>query len=142
MKIRKAKKSDFKEVFRLLKQLFSKDRIFPKKTKEIYLRLLKDKNSIELILENQGKIIGYSSVVFREDIQNQAKVGYLSELIIDEEERGKGYGAKFLKLTIKSIKNSGAREIHFSSTFKRKKAHKFYESLGFKKTAYFFWKNL
>ena len=63
-------------------------------------------------------------------------------MIIDEEYRGKGLGTKFLKDVCKAIKKEKCKELHITSNFTRKKAHKFYEGLGFKKTAYYFWKVL
>lgn len=140
--ISKAKPNDFEEIFDLLKQLFLKNKISKKKTKEIFLNELKTKNSMELVLKDKKKTIGYGAIKFRNDIQTQGKIGYLSELIIDESRRGKGLGTKLLKEIMKEAKKMKCKEIHFPSTFKRKKAHEFYNTLGFNKTAYFFWKKL
>jgi len=139
--IQKATPKDFNKVFVLLQQLWPHEKFSKPKVRKIYLDDLKSKNSIQLVLENKG-IIGYSSVQFRNDIQSQGKIGYLSELILDESHRGKGLGKKLLLETMKQAKKHGCLELQFPSTFKRKKAHKFYESLGYKKTAYFFWKEL
>ena len=140
--IQKAKPGDFEEVFVLLKQLYTKERFIRKKIHALYLNSLRKKDSIELVMKKDNKIIGYAAVKFRDDIQIQAKAGYLSELIINESQRGKGFGTKLLKEIIKKSKKLGCKEIQFPSTFKRKKAHKFYETLGFKTTAYFFWKEI
>tara|TARA_B100000315_G_scaffold251010_1_gene284944 strand:+ start:108 stop:539 length:432 start_codon:yes stop_codon:yes gene_type:complete len=137
-----AKPGDFSEVFRLLKELFTKERFSERKIKKIFKDDLKSKNSIELLLKEDDKIIGYGGVKFRNDFQTQGKIGYLSELIIDEGCRGKGYGTTFLKEIMKQAKKKGCGELQFPSTFKRKKAHAFYAGLGFHKTAYFFWKKI
>ncbi|MBR9704384.1 GNAT family N-acetyltransferase [Candidatus Pacearchaeota archaeon] len=140
--IRKAKTKDYLEVLILLKQLFFKNNLAEKKTKEIFLKAILDKNSIQLVKVFNDKIIGYCCVVFREDIQSGGMVGYLSELIIDENYRKMGFGKKLLNEIIIESKKIGCKEIQFPSTFKRKRAHKFYESLDFNKTAYFFWKEI
>ena len=142
IKIDRAKSNDFDNVFILLKQLFSKDRLSKKKTKELFLDTLKSKNYIMLVLKSETEIIGFAALNFRNDIQTQGKVGYLSELVIDESKRGKGFGTRLLKSIMTEAKKRKCKEIHFPSTFKRKKAYAFYEALGFNKTAYFFWKKL
>jgi len=135
----KARPKDFKGVFILLEQLFLNEKLSKFKTKNIFIEDLTSKDSMELLLKENDEIIGYASVKFRNDIQSQGRIGYLSELIIDRANRGKGLGTKFLKEIMRMSKNKGCKEIQFPSTFKRKKAHKFYESIGFHKTAYFFW---
>jgi GNAT superfamily N-acetyltransferase len=140
--ITSAKPNDFDDFFILLKQLFTKEKFSEKIIKKIYLENIKAKDSIELLLKKNNKTIGYAAVKFRNDFQSQGRIGYLSELIIDESQRGKGFGTKFLKEVMKLSKDKGCKEIQFPSTFKRKKAHKFYMTQGFNKTAYFFWKEL
>jgi N-acetylglutamate synthase-like GNAT family acetyltransferase len=140
--IRKSTIDDFSSIWSLLKQLFIKDKISKTKTQKLYLNSLNNTESIELVLELKNKIIGYAAIKFRSDIQVQGQIGYLSELIINEPYRGKGYGTKFLKDIFSILKKLKCKELHFPSTFKRKKAHKFYEKLRFNKTAYFFWKKI
>jgi GNAT superfamily N-acetyltransferase len=137
-----AKSKHFTEVFKILKKLFDKDRLNEDKTRKIYLANIKNKNAVNLIVEKDKEVIGYASLKIKEDIQTQGNVGGLSELFIKKEYRGNGYGIKLLKEIIKQAKNKGSKEINFSSTFRRNKAHKLYLSLGFNKTAYFFWKKL
>ena len=140
--IRKAKGGDFVSVWPLLKQLFTKDKISRIKTQRLFLNSLKDNRSLELVLELKDQIIGYATVKLRSDIQVQGQIGYLSELVIEKSHRDKGFGTRFLKKIFSILKKMKCRELHFPSTFKRKKAHKLYRTLGFNKTAYFFWKKL
>jgi ribosomal protein S18 acetylase RimI-like enzyme len=140
--IRKAKEDDFEDVWNLLKELFVKDNISKIKTREIFLNDLKHENSVELVLELKNQVIGYTAVNIRDDIQTQGKVGYLSELIIEESLRGKGFGGKFIEELFSILKKMECKEVHLSSNYKRKKAHEFYKALGFNITSYFFWKEL
>ena len=139
--IQKATAKDAHQVFSLLKQLFQKEKLSKKKTIALFAASLTDKESLQLVLRDQ-EVIGYAAAKFRNDIQVQGKVAYLSEFIIDKHQRSKGLGRRLLKDIAKQSKKAGCKEIHFPSTFKRKKAHTFYKSLGFNKTAYFFWKKL
>ena len=140
--IRKAKKDDFGSIWYLFKQLFFKNKMSKVKTQNLILNLLKDKESVMLVMVLDKQIIGYVAVKFRNDIQVQGKIAYMSEFVIEESFRNKGFGTKLLKYIISTLKKRNCKELHLSSTFKRKKAHKFYEALGFNKTAYFFWKKL
>ena len=142
LRITKARPKDFEIIFELLKKLYVKDKLSKSKTQEIFLNSVKQKNSSQFVVKEENKIVGYAAVQMRNDIQSQGKIGYLSELIIEENYRGKGIGTTFLKEIMKSSKKNGCKEIQFPSTFPRKKAHKFYKSLGFHKTAYFLWKKL
>jgi ribosomal protein S18 acetylase RimI-like enzyme len=142
VKIVKAKPKDFDTIFVLLKELYSKDRLVKKKTKEIFLNFIKREDCLSFVIKKDQIIIGYAAVQIREDIQSQGKIGYLSELILNKDFRGKGIGTRLFKEVIGKSKKAGCREIQFPSSFPRKKAHKFYLLQGFQKTAYFFWKEI
>ena len=142
MQFRKAKKSDFKEVFVLLKQLFNQNRLYSSKSKELYEIQIRSNSYLNFVVKKNNKLVGYASVCFKLSMQEQGFIGHLSELVIDESFRGKGIGTEFLKHVEKNIKKEGCKELQLPSTFKRKKAHKFYENQGYKKTSYYFWKKI
>lgn len=139
--IREAKPEDFEDIWILLRQLYVKDSIKKSKTRELFLSAL-NKDSIQLLMEVDDEVIGYSAVFFTDDIQVQGRVGHLSELIIGKEHRGNGFGTRLLERTCKIAKRKRCKELQFPSNFSRKRAHRFYENLGFNKTAYYFWKEL
>ena len=140
--IEKAKSNDFDSVFRLLLQLWPNKGLTKRKTNELYSYMIKSNNTISLVVREGNCVIGYAAIVCRTDIESQGKIGYLSELIIDEQHREKGIGTKFIEEIIVQAKRKGCVEIQFTSSFWRKKAHKLYKSLGFNKTAYLFWKKI
>jgi len=130
---------NFDDIFGLLKQLYTD---LPRdKTKEIFEAQQEDPDTISLAVKEE-RVVGYAAAKMRTDIQTQSKVAMLTELIIDKGRRGNGLGTKLLKDIMKLAKENGCSELQFSSTFKREDAHRFYESLGFQKTAYFFWKEI
>ena len=141
-RIRKAKAEDFSTVFSLIKELWPQIKFSRQTAHELYTRFLKSKNQIQLVMEEDETIIGYAAVHMRESFEEQGTVGYLSELIITEKQRGEGKGTSLLEETMKRAKQKGCKELQFPSTFKRERAHRFYEQLGFNKTSYFFWKEL
>ncbi|MCR4327648.1 MAG: GNAT family N-acetyltransferase [Nanoarchaeota archaeon] len=142
VKIFKAKKSDFPEIFLLFKELWPHKKFLKKRTFEVWKKILRKKDSFQLVLREEKSIIGYSAVDFRQDIEENGRIGYLTELIVTKKVQGIGYGRLLLNETIRLARKNGCKEIQFPSTPKRKKAWKLYYSLGFKNTASFFWKEI
>ena len=140
--ILKAKESDFESIFKLLTQLWPNKNLIKKKVHTLFTQSLRKKNTIDLVLKKEGVVIGFASVKFMDDLYVQGKVGILSEFIIDESVRDRGFGKNLLNEIMSQSKKCGCKEIQFNSSFKRKNAHKFYESFGFNKTAYYFWKKI
>ena len=100
------------------------------------------RNQIVLVAKKSKKVVGYCSLNIRLNMREQGLIGVLTELIVDKDVRGQGLGKKLMKEMVKQTKKKKCREIQLSSTFPRKKAHKFYQGLGFKNTAYLFWKKI
>jgi len=140
--IREALLGDYDDILALINQLYIKDNISKQKTKRLFVENIKDKETIQLILLKENQTIGFASFKIMNNIQSQGKIAYLTELIIEENHRNKGFGTRLLSRIMLFAKQKKCIELQFSSTFKRKRAHDFYEKLGFSKTAYFFWKTL
>lgn len=132
--ILKAKESDFESILILLNQLWPNHKFSKKKTQTTFFKTLKMNNIINLVLKKQDKIIGFASIKFSDDLYEQGKIGFLSELIIDESFRGQGFGTELLREIISQSKKNGCVKIQLITAFRRKRAHKFYESLGFDKS--------
>ncbi|MFO7711502.1 MAG: GNAT family N-acetyltransferase [Candidatus Woesearchaeota archaeon] len=131
MKIRRYKDEDFEAVYALLEELF--DDIDKEQTRKLISKG---------IVLCEDKIIGFASLHFRTDIQTQGKIAELTELIIKKEWRGKGYGSQLLREAERIAQAEGCLELRFNSNFKRERAHQFYESRGYNKTSYLFWKTI
>ena len=63
---------------------------------------------------------------------------YVSSLITNEEDRGKGYGVNLLDHAKKLAKERGCKAITLDSGLPRVQAHGFYEHYGFEKSCYGF----
>lgn len=73
----------------------------------------------------------------------RGKCLYIYDLVIDSNLRGQGFGQKFLQEIEDLACKEGYLQIELSSSFPRKKAHRFYEEkMGFDKTSYVFVKTL
>ncbi len=136
-----AKLADFDSIFVLIHQLWPKAQFSKNKTQQIYANLLQRKDTISIVFKMQNKVVGFAYVELRDDFHVQGKVGHLGVLIVDKEIRSKGIGTKLLQQIIKLCKKAKCKKLKFTSNFKRKSAHRFYESLGFQKAHYLFWKD-
>ena len=97
--------------------------------------LLKNNPSLCFCLELDGETIG---LVFAETYKH-VKGSYLwiSELVIKEEQQGKGYGLKTLQFMENLAKENGFNVLVLAANVKEK-AFKIYEKFGFKSTGYCF----
>ena len=58
-------------------------------------------------------------------------IGYIENVIVDEKYRGKGIGKQIIENAINYAVNENCNKVLLQSGMDRKKAHKFYESIGF-----------
>ena len=123
-KIRKLKTNDEKELRKLLKQLTGKP------IKLNIKSLIKDRGIHCIILEHDGRVIGFGSLVLHQ-IPTKGFVARIEDVVVHEEHRGKGHGRKITEELIMIAKNKKIRIINLTSNPKREEARKLYESMGF-----------
>jgi len=144
MKIRKAKKEDIPAIKDLVLKLFSKwekidpadklDKDWFKKSKsnKFYTDMIKDKDKL-LIVAEEDKVVGYLllETKYRDPFIKENKVGYVSELFVLPEYRGRGIAKLLLKEGDKWFKKQKFKWIQVSTHALDKPANKFWMSRGF-----------
>ena len=124
-KFRKLKSRDKQEVENLLSQL--------KNTKKIKINinnLIKDKGCNCLVVEENKQVIGFGSLI----VYQVPCVGYVArieDIIIDSNQRGRGYGKMLTEELIKIAKNKKLKRIDLTSNPKKATARKLYKNMGF-----------
>lgn len=63
---------------------------------------------------------------------------YVDDLVVDEAERSKGYGAVLLDWLRRHARESFCTQLHLDSGMAREDAHRFYEGQGMTKAGYHF----
>jgi len=124
-KFRKLKLKDEKEIKKLLKQLTSSKINFNIKL------ILKDNNCNCLVIEDEGRVIGFGSLVLG-IVPCRGYLAKIEDVVVDEKYRGKGLGKKLMQELIKIAKKKKIKNVNLTSHPKRVEARKLYESLGFK----------
>lgn len=141
-KIRETELSDFEEVIELLEQLWPDKELNRNALLKVFSTCVRSPDNMYLCAEIDGKVIGFCSLVIRENLRVEGLVAHIDELIIDERHRRMGSGAKLLKAAIDAAKKRGCKIVELDSAFYREEAHKFYSKEGFAKRAYLFLKEL
>ncbi|MBI4234896.1 GNAT family N-acetyltransferase [Candidatus Peregrinibacteria bacterium] len=129
LEIKKAKKGDFRQIFRLLKQLWPQKDLSQKKLLPQYKKQLKYLTKIFFVLILCKKIVGLFSLTVKSN-----KTLYVPELVVDEKHRGHGIGKAAMAFIASYAIINNFKKLQLHSRPKRKEAHNLYTKLGFKKT--------
>ena len=89
-------------------------------------------------IEDDGTFHGFCHGDYFQTFWMSGLTCYVSSLITNEEDRGKGYGVKLLDYAKKLAKERGCKAITLDSGLPRVQAHGFYEHYGFEKSCYGF----
>ena len=138
MKIRKAKKGDFKEIYELIKIEYFKH-YKEKWTKENTFKTLRfyDKVGKIFIVEIEKKVVGF--VIIREEFYNGNKTLLVKELVVQGKVQGKGIGKKLMMFVNDYCRKNKIKSI-WLITGRKVDAFKFYKKIWYKhevNTAYF-----
>jgi predicted N-acetyltransferase YhbS len=92
-----------------------------------------------LIAEEEGEVIGSVVLLIAPNLSHGASPWAVVEnLIVTRKQRRRGVGHQLMEDAITRAREAGCYEIQLSSNKKRRGAHRFYESLGFKASAHGF----
>jgi GNAT superfamily N-acetyltransferase len=140
--IRETELSDFEEVLKLLEQLWPDKELNRNALLKVFSTCARSPDNMYLCAEIDGNMIGFCSLVIRENLRVEGLVAHIDELIIDERHRRIGLGAGLLEAAVAAAKKRGCKIVELDSAFYREEAHKFYSKEGFEKRAYLFSKEL
>ena len=132
--VRKATDKDIPAILDLLYKLGrpkakndSETEIFEKQIKQY----ISNSDKQILVAELDSKIVGMASLMFISRLNRDKLELYIPELIVSEENRGKGLGNKLIEQCIKIAKEKKCHMIKLESGNQRIESHQFYKKLGF-----------
>lgn len=107
-------------------------RILPANYHDAFMRITQDSNAYLMVAENEGRVVGTFQLNYlmclagkgREDAQLEA-------VHVDAEFRDKGIGSQMMKWAIDHATARNCRRLQLTTDKRRKRAHSFYEKLGF-----------
>ena len=99
----------------------------------IFDEYLYDSNSLMFVAENSaGHLLGFISCRGHRLLHHQGMVFEIQELIVTMAEQGKGIGRALINQIREEVQRRGAKSLEVTSNKRRKEAHAFYQSVGFK----------
>ena len=126
VRLKSAEQNAAKEIGALLKQL-DKEKSFSLQSLEV---LVQSPSSELWVAREGGAIVGMATLNFLQRVMGS--VGYVDDVVVDVQHRGKGFGTKLLEAVIESAGARGAWKLALTSRPSREEANKLYQKLGFK----------
>ena len=93
----------------------------------LLIQLLRDRDSISLIIEHEQEIIGYGIAIIR-----PGKKGHIVSIAIDPTNRNQKYGNALLTQLISELKEKGVTKLELEVRISNTIAQKMYEKFNFK----------
>jgi GNAT superfamily N-acetyltransferase len=138
IKIRKATENDFEKVYPLFEQLWPNKELDKNALRIVFNRGVNSDTDELLCLDYSNELIGFCAYAIVNNLWLAGYISYMYAMVVDEKQRGKGFGTMLIKESIIDSKNKGLKRLELDSGFHREEAHKFYMKLGFEKRAFLF----
>ena len=130
--IRKAVESDAVTVKSLLEELENREfdqGIFDR----IYAEYLHTPLAfMQVAVLGEDEIVGFISCKGQSLLHHEGLVFEIQEMIVTAAHQGEGLGRKMVDVIREEVKSLGAKSLEVTSNKRRKEAHAFYQSVGFK----------
>ncbi len=133
---------DFTDLLILFRQLWPTKAINEERLREVFLRVIAAPSRQYFCAVMDRRVVGLGSITIKDNLWQEGNIGYIEEIVVDEELRGNGIGTQLLEQLVLSAREAGCRRVELDSAFRRKQAHQFYERHGFENRAFLFSKVL
>jgi GNAT superfamily N-acetyltransferase len=92
-----------------------------------------DPNNALLVAEVDGRVVGaFHLTIIQYVAYRGGRVAQIENVIVDPAERGRGVGEAMMRWAIDEARRRGCFRVQLTTNKVRKRAHRFYERLGFK----------
>jgi GNAT superfamily N-acetyltransferase len=89
------------------------------------------------VAKAKDKIIGTFALLVMDNLAHMgAPSAIVEDVVVDPDWQGKGVGKQMMQSAIRRCRETGCYKLALSSNLKREVAHRFYESLGFRRHGY------
>lgn len=138
MEFKKAAMEDFDVAFDYIVKLWTYNTYDKETIRKVYEEVIEDDNSFAFFLMENGEYHGFCHGDIFNTFWMSGLTCYVSSIITNEEDRGKGYGIKLMDHAIEYARSKGCKAVTLDSGLPRTQAHRFYEKYGFEKSCYGF----
>jgi ribosomal protein S18 acetylase RimI-like enzyme len=116
----------FDAVLRLLPQLAPGSKSL---SDDRFRKILKTEGTHLFIAEHENKIVGMLTLVIY-DIPTATRA-WIEDVVVDESQRGQGFGMELINFAIEFARSSGAKAVDLTSRPTRITANRLYQKTGF-----------
>jgi len=129
--IRPAVYPDVNQIKVLLDELENKD-LDPAVFDSIFNEYLIDTLTLMFVAVKDAVVIGFISCRGHRLLHHEGFVFEIQEMVVTASEQGKGIGRALVNIVCEEVQRRGAKSLEVTSNKRRKEAHAFYQSVGFK----------
>jgi GNAT superfamily N-acetyltransferase len=140
--IRDVTHRDFDQVFGLLKQLWSYKELDYEAMKKMFDHNIQSPDHFYIVALYGPQVVGFCSLNVKHNLWQQAYLGNVDEMVVEENYRGQGIGKLLMQRITEKAKEKNCKCLELESSFHREQAHAFYKELGFEQRAFLFSKPL
>lgn len=139
MYFKNASAEDFDAAFAYIEALWAYNTYDKETTRKVYLDVLNGANNFAFfIVDDEGCFHGFCHGAYFPTFWLCGETCYVSSIITNEADHGKGYGVQLMDHAKELAKARGCKGLVLDSGFPRTNAHRFYETYGFDKSCYGF----
>lgn len=103
--------------------------------REALARIAADPDNMLMVAELEGAVIGAFHLTMIQYVANLGgRVGQIENVIVDPAARGRGVGEAMMRWALDEARRRGCFRVQLTSNKVRRRAHRFYERLGFDAT--------
>lgn len=141
LSIREATEADLPGVLALYAQpdIDAGDVLTPDDAREIFARFRLYPDYRLYVVTEGNEIVGSFALLIMDNLGHLgAPSGLVEDVVVQPNRQGQGIGKQMMAFAIERCSERGCYKLALSSNLKRRRAHEFYESLGFEKHGYSF----
>ena len=89
------------------------------------------------VAEINGEIVGTYALAIMDNLAHMgSKSGLIEDVVVSQTYQRQGIGQQMMRCAVETCKEKSCYKVCLSSNLKRENAHRFYDSIGFKKHGY------
>lgn len=109
------------------------------RAKEIFYKMKSYPDYRVYVATHQGEVVGTFALLIMDNLAHMGTPsGVVEDVVVKEDLQGQGIGKQMMRFALDLCCKKGCYKMALSSSLKRERAHRFYETLGFVKHGYSF----
>ena len=140
LEIRAATEADLPSILALYVEVEDDGRVLSiEQARSIYARMRSYPDYKVYVAILGGSIVGTFALLIMDNLAHMgAPSGVVEDVVVQGDWRGKGVGKQMMRFAMDRCRERGCYKLALSSNLKREAAHRFYDSLGFRRHGYSF----